>query len=726
MTRRLSSVLFALSAVAAAQGLAAGERLVKRTDFDVPTTWAQKTVMGHEFLPCFSKEYWTADRTKPDRPPLGIYDECADALNGRSEVGYFSRLREGSPSKTNYAVENPVEKICKGTYTFEQAMGAKRLANLDQTGRGKYPFFFQLPYDRPSFLLDAEYASRQDREGYRAWRAKHPNCLGAHTLGEYDQQAMWYRAFSSSTSNKQVLAQLRADFPFPPKGTPEPILQRDWFRKWVMESFRREREYCFGETDIWTLHSGCPSLAHIMSEAGGAGFFYECTPQGPGSWTVPGAFSRGASRQYGVPFGWYVANFITAYTRDGKAVSGEESRALNPVRGYAAFGRDRGASRSLIRRQMTYGWLTGACLLEPENWYHYHREEYEAGKFRPSVYAEDLQELVDRAKTTDRGVPYTPVAILVPMWERCQRGYWNRDICDPWSMSAFFLTLEPVDAEQNDRPYDLQRRNGDEACFLHSPFGGIYDVVCPDATRNRANIARTLGAYKAAFVAGDFRREELPEGALENYVREGGTLFISADKLAKGIVSSEFAGVAFGSETVPSAAPLKARYSLFKPTGTPVAVPLTKDGDGNVIVWSRDVGRGRIVTVACDRMLPDDYAKCAHGDYKARLLEAMSPGFRFEVIRGLLKRVQRETVPVTVDGDVQWGVNKVENLKGGKVERSWLVWMFNNKGVRKFVGEPEELDPSKTAHVTVRCGDEVKTADVPPGGIGYLTFAVDN
>ena len=72
------------------------------------------------------------------------------------------------------------------------------------------------------------------------------------------------------------------------------------------------------------------------------------------------------------------------------------------------------------------------------------------------------------------------------------RGCCNRDCCDPWSLNAILLTLDPVNAEQNDRPYDLQRRRGDEACFVNSPFGGLYDVVCPDATRNRANIVEEL------------------------------------------------------------------------------------------------------------------------------------------------------------------------------------------------------------------------------------------
>ena len=66
------------------------------------------------------------------------------------------------------------------------------------------------------------------------------------------------------------------------------------------------------------------------------------------------------------------------------------------------------------------------------------------------------------------------------------------------------------------------------------------------------------------------------------------------------------------------------------------------------------------------------------------------------------------------DGDIHFGVNRTE--------RGWLVWMFNNKGVVKFVDEPERLDESMTAAVTVRCRGLEKSVAVGPGGIAYVRF----
>ena len=76
----------------------------------------------------------------------------------------------------------------------------------------------------------------------------------------------------------------------------------------------------------------------------------------------------------------------------------------------------------------------------------------------------------------------------------------------------------------------------------------------------------------------------------------------------------------------------------------------------------------------------------------------------------LLDRIQRETMPVQVDGDIQWGVNRTSY--------GYLVWLINNRGVVQFKGEPTEFRQEKTAHVTVTtvATGERTTLDVPPGG----------
>ena len=85
-------------------------------------------------------------------------------------------------------------------------------------------------------------------------------------------------------------------------------------------------------------------------------------------------------------------------------------------------------------------------------------------------------------------------------------------------------------------------------------------------------------------------------------------------------------------------------------------------------------------------------------------------------LRELLLKIQDETMPVNVTGDIQWGVNKTS--------KGWLVYLINNKGVVKFCDEPEEFDMSRTARVavTMKATGETRTVEINPGDFKLLEF----
>ena len=87
-----------------------------------------------------------------------------------------------------------------------------------------------------------------------------------------------------------------------------------------------------------------------------------------------------------------------------------------------------------------------------------------------------------------------------------------------------------------------------------------------------------------------------------------------------------------------------------------------------------------------------------------------------EALEKLLLSIRDETMPFSVEGDIQWGVNKTEN--------GWLVYLVNNKGVVKFSDEPEEYDMAKTAKVsvTMKATGETRTVEVRPGDFRLLEF----
>ena len=93
----------------------------------------------------------------------------------------------------------------------------------------------------------------------------------------------------------------------------------------------------------------------------------------------------------------------------------------------------------------------------------------------------------------------------------------------------------------------------------------------------------------------------------------------------------------------------------------------------------------------------------------------------FPVVQDLIRRLRDELLPVKVEGDVQWGVNKVE-AKGRGREGGWFVWMMNNKGVTKYACEEEVVDHAFDTEVKVtdKATGRIYTARVPAGGWAYV------
>ena len=66
-------------------------------------------------------------------------------------------------------------------------------------------------------------------------------------------------------------------------------------------------------------------------------------------------------------------------------------------------------------------------------------------------------------------------------------------------------------------------------------------------------------------------------------------------------------------------------------------------------------------------------------------------------------------MPVDVEGNIQWGVNKTKD--------GWLVWLMNADGVEKFCGERQRIDLSRTsvANVRMKSGAAAKVTDARTG-----------
>jgi len=262
----------------------------------------------------------------------------------------------------------------------------------------------------------------------------------------------------------------------------------------------------------------------------------------------------------------------------------------------------------------------------------------------------------------DRGVVYSPVALLVSDREPQRRDNYtgNKDL---FSMPAFMMTLVPTFEKDPGKYRDPAK--GDQGCLFNSEFGEFCDVLCPDVPeQDDAAFFNVLRNYKQAFLIGHFEANRLRLRALEEFVKQGGVLYAERKQVEKGLVP-----------TAPKGA------------------------------------KGKVVVV--DQYLPDYYYTSKDSWFPTMLGKLSSGEIPCPVIHDLLKKAQDETMPVSVEGDIQWGINKVK----AKGQERWLVWLMNNKGVTKYLLEPEVLDPKATSHVRVTFKPTGRTyeADVPAG-----------
>ena len=478
------------------------------------------------------------------------------------------------------------------------------------------PFFIYERVSRPPYFLPSDGCPLADRAAFSDWKKSHPGFLGFNSLWELDSDTSYFTYFWTRIPDASLAQDLHAGF------EPPHAKGRGHLTSWVKEIFRRGRDFHWGEERVWPMCSNHMGFEHLFAANGAAGLWYEATTQSIGAWNCAGAFVRGAARQWGLRFGWYMAQYFTGFSRSGKALKGD-SRWYDPKDpDKPCVLRYRGEGRSQHRRQALYGWLIGASYLQTEGWGSIYRD-WKDGRIVPSENAVDFNEIYELSKKVECGEPFTPLAVLTPLAEPSSSGYNNQDLLEPETQRTIFDTLVPIRGDGGEKRPD--RRKGETGCLYNSAFAGFFDALCPDAGQDSAAFAKALARYRYVLVAGQsFDRTKFDQQALEAFKRGGGKV-------------------------------------------------ITYPGPG------------------CE-----------------------TP----EALRTLLLKIQDETMPVRVAGDVQWLVNRTS--------KGWLVALVNNKGVVKFVDEPEEFDLSKTANVTVtlKATGETRTVSVKPGDFALLEFKV--
>ncbi len=285
--------------------------------------------------------------------------------------------------------------------------------------------------------------------------------------------------------------------------------------------------------------------------------------------------------------------------------------------------------------------------------------------------------LVDRflrttAKPTgfDRGSPYTPVAFLVdyahgwepaPFWPNSFKNWHGQQdrflFGDHERMleEYFWSAFHPIGPE-SEKPM-----TGTNEVFLPGIFGDIFDVVIayPDVNR-----WKTIDTYPVVIATGDIELTAAEGARLAKYVEQGGTLLVADTHLTgpgvaalklpatTEVIEAENYRWLDGETVLPSqrfrCRPIAAGQADWK--------PLARTPEGQTFCATTDRGAGRLIYLSVPRGFGID----------RRVIP---------VVPRLIAHLTRGQMPIEVDGDVQWLVNR--NATG------WMVTLLNPAGQDK-------------------------------------------
>lgn len=400
------------------------------------------------------------------------------------------------------------------------------------------------------------------------------------------------------------------------------------------------------------------------------------------------AFTRGAARQYGKPWSLDISPWYGQTVLDYSTLP-----VWHSVDGNTLYsGKTHGHSLELMRRAYYLAYMAGATVVNLSaasvNWFNGETQDVR-GNFFLSPLGKIGQEVFTTTHGfTGRGVPYTPIAVLLESTHGLgiepQAPFYG---LGP-QQTPISLPSRPGDAMSRGLfdsiwPQSFSEAAWDESQYYlaNSAHGDLYDVLLDDVS------AAVLATYPVCIVSGTLQPDATLGALLANYVAQGGTLVVNTAQLS-GALPAALTGVVSG-----ALRPVTVRRLRWLPDGDTVATTaaltlaelapttaqvvwegITPDGPVT-LATTNPVGKGRIIVVAADNL--QHPAVWSH----------------------LLTHLERAVMPVAIDGDIQYLVNRSAT--------GWVVTLINNRGVTK--------SPTTAAVLDVAAAQTVAVTYVEPG-----------
>ena len=505
----------------------------RRVAADVPPRHVPKRIMG--------RDYWPAMYRYRDWLPYAKYDNSPiEARFDNPEIFRMPAFRDAAPV---YWARNeaPPADAAVGTW--------RRLADNFRPGERDREILSSNPFpDRP-FLFAATSKRRfwtwgaecdLDYADYFDWQARHPNALYDGTILEWDNDLMMAYGRVAAMTNSARRAKVEALI-----GRERPKTREE--RMAVMRRHYADRHRAAYGGKI-AVHASHVFSQHLGGDCGADVLAVETTntsgsPTNDSEyrWNLAPMFARGAARQFARPWEWYLAAYMNGFRTNGEwhdnaVCSYPAGPRKGPPPARAGHGPEYGTSASLMRRAYYFAYLSGANVTQPEEWSAYFLGwDEKSGRTELTSRGRDYAAYHDfTQRHPDRGVPYTPVAICMPLsrgysalgtwaWATAEYGYTRSDLMSDAVIFSLVPGFERAKAI----------KAGVETNIHNSRFAQMYDVICPDAeSQSWGLVLDVMKSYKALVVAGEFKDPKVAK-CLAEYEKAGGRVVRLPDVACK-------------------------------------------------------------------------------------------------------------------------------------------------------------------------------------------------
>jgi len=398
-------------------------------------------------------------------------------------------------------------------------------------------------------------------------------------------------------------------------------------------------------------------------------------------------FMRGAGRQYGHPWGWFRGFRYGLWTHFLKL---HENEAISSLLWHRA---DQGFSRQHLSMYRCVPFMAGANMVIEEGFPRQFFADYDEDL--TYTITNPLGEDVYRfhqftQRHSDRGVPYTPVGVLMDWHSGWAKGRGLKFGVYPLEGGGFMEdTFWNVVF-----PYDAYSTLREETFHMPSPYGDVFDVLLPNPPSG-AIAPETLAGYRVLIALGDLSIDKPLAQRLRAYIESGGTLVLNVMHLGDALNDSAFTGLAVTNQkaTADAARGLLddrrsegAPFSYRVATSTAAEVIIENPRTRHPLVTRQRHGKGQVIVTLCEWMVEDGGTKIRFIGSDGRYVP------RREAVRfwpHLMEMLTADLLPIRITGErlneqLWYSVNRRNN--------AWLVTLVNQGGFCKRIEGLPEID----------------------------------